>query len=64
MAAFTLVDRWWLTGLLLVAALAVGWYSLGLYARAATAAAQRARYFKATPDDEELLSELGAWARA
>jgi hypothetical protein len=42
-----------------MAALAVGWYSLGLYARAATASAQRAWYFEATPEDDDLLHELG-----
>lgn len=57
--AFILTDAWWLRALLLVAALALGWWSLGLYARAATASAQRARYFVATPDDEDLLRELG-----
>ncbi len=57
--AFAWTDRWWLTALLILAALAVGWYSLGLYARAATAAAQRARTFDATAGDEDLLRELG-----
>lgn len=57
--AFAWADKWWLTVLLILAALAVGWYSLGLYARAATAAAQRARNFEATADDEDLLHELG-----
>lgn len=58
-AAFAWTDKWWLTVLLILAALAVGWYSLGLYARAATVAAQRARYFQATADDEDLLREVG-----
>ena len=49
--AFTLTDAWWLRVLLLVAALALGWWSLGLYARAATASAQHTRYFEATPND-------------
>ena len=58
-AAFTLTDAWSLRVLVLVAALAVGWCSLGLYARVATASAQRARLFDATPEDEDLLRELG-----
>lgn len=58
-AAFAATDAWWLRVLLLVVALGVGWYSLGLYARAATDSAQRARYFEATPEDEDLLRELG-----
>jgi len=37
---FAWADKWWLTALLILAALAIGWYSLGLYARAATNAAQ------------------------
>lgn len=57
--AFAWADKWWLTVLVIVAALGVGWYSLGLYVRAATDAAQRARNFEATADDEDLLRELG-----
>jgi hypothetical protein len=59
-AAFAWADAWWQTALLIVAALGVGWYSLGLYARAATKAAERARQFEATAEDEELLREVGA----
>jgi hypothetical protein len=55
--AFAWADSWWLTVLLIVVGLAVGWYSLGLYARAATAASQLARNFEA--NDEDLLRELG-----
>ncbi len=58
-AAFTVSDAWWLRVILLLVALGVGWYSLGLYAKAATGAAQRARYFEATAEDEDLLRELG-----
>lgn len=58
-SAFLWADKWWLTVLLILAALAVGWYSLGLYVRAATAAARRARNLEATADDEHLLRELG-----
>lgn len=57
--AFAWTDSWWLTAPLILVALAVGWYSLGLYARAASTAAQRARHFEATADDEDLLRELG-----
>ena len=57
--AFAWTDRWWLTALLLFGGLSIGWYALGLYARAATAAAQRARQFEASPADETLLRELG-----
>jgi hypothetical protein len=56
---FVVTDSWWLRVPLVLVALAIGWYSLGLYARAATAAAQRVRYFEATPDDEDLLREVG-----
>jgi len=58
-AAFTVADVWWLTVVLLVCAIVIGWYSVGLYAKAATDAAQRARHFEATPEDEDLLREVG-----
>lgn len=62
-AAFAWADSWWLTVLLLLAALAVAWYSVGLYSEAATAAARRATRSLATPNDEELLREIGPRAR-
>jgi hypothetical protein len=61
--AFVWGDQWWAMGLLLAAALSVGWYSLGLFARASTVAARRAMLGMASPDDLELLGELGGRAR-
>lgn len=51
--AFAWVDAWWATALLLVAALAIGWYSLGLFARASQGAAWRAMRGVATDEDVE-----------
>ncbi len=48
----------WLTALQLLVALAIGWYSLGLYARASTRAAHRFMHGGATKSDMELLGEL------
>jgi hypothetical protein len=62
-AAFVLVEAWWARALLLVAAVGVGWYSLGLYSEAATAAARRANQSLVTPEDEGLLREIGPRAR-
>jgi hypothetical protein len=61
--AFAWVDRWWATALLLATALGVGWYSLGLFARASTAAAHRALHGLASTEDDELLRGLGGRAR-
>jgi uncharacterized membrane protein len=40
-AAFALSDQWWLRVVLVVVAHGVGWYYLGLYARASTGSAHR-----------------------
>lgn len=48
----------WLTVLQLLVALAIGWYSLGLYARASTRAAHRLMHGVASGSDLDLLGEL------
>lgn len=48
----------WLTVLQLLVALAIGWYSLGLYARASTRAAHRYMHGVASESDLDLLGEL------
>jgi hypothetical protein len=62
-AAIVWVDAWWARVILLVAAVGVGWYSLGLYSEAATAAARRTTRSLATPEDEDLLHGIGPRAR-
>jgi hypothetical protein len=61
--AFAWVDAWWATALLLVMALAIGWYSLGLFARASQGAAWRAMRGIATAEDMDELEHLGDRAR-
>ncbi|HWQ22577.1 MAG TPA: hypothetical protein VNK94_00560 [Gaiellaceae bacterium] len=58
-AAFALFDQWWLRLLLLGAALAIGWYSLGLYARAVSLSAYRVTRGIGTDEDFEELGRLG-----
>jgi hypothetical protein len=61
--AFAWADAWWATALLIALALAIGWYSLGIYARASSAAAQRVFHGVATDQDREELDHLGGRAR-
>jgi UPF0716 family protein affecting phage T7 exclusion len=57
--AFAWVNHWWATVLLLVLALAVGWWSLGLYMRASIGSAQRVLRGEASPEDYQVIEELG-----
>lgn len=61
--AFVWVSSCWATALMVCAAVAVAWYSVGLYAQAASAAAHRSRQGYATEEDIRLLGELGTRSR-
>jgi hypothetical protein len=58
-AAFVLFDEWWLTAVGVLVALAIGWYSLGLYARATTTSAYRMIRGVASDEDYEEVGGLG-----
>lgn len=61
--AFTWAESWGPRILLLALAAAVGWYALGLFARASTTAAYRAMRGIATDEDIDELGHLGDRAR-
>jgi hypothetical protein len=62
--AFAWTDSWLWRALIIAAALAVGWYSLGLFARASTASAYRVMRGIGTDEDYEELDRLGVRQRA
>lgn len=55
-------DSWWATALQLVSALAIGWFSLGLFERAAVGSMGKVMSGEATEKDEEMLDDLGRGA--
>jgi hypothetical protein len=61
-AVFLLFDSWWLRVIGVVASLAIGWYSLGLYARASTASAARLIRGAGTVEDYDEVGALGGTA--
>lgn len=58
-SAFVLFGQWWLRVLLVLFALVIGWYSLGLYARARTDSADRMIRGVATDEDYDEIGRLG-----
>ena len=58
-ASFMLFDEWWLTAVGVLVALGIGWYSLGLYARASTISASRMIRGAATDEDYAEIGRLG-----
>jgi hypothetical protein len=56
--AFMWADDWWVTVLLILLALAIAWFSVGLFAKASTAAAYRALRGVASDSDIEELDHL------
>lgn len=55
-------DAWWATLLQLIGALAIGWFSLGLFQRAAVRAVRRSITGGMTDADLEMLRDVGSGA--